>query len=220
MGEDIARDDIADLIRQFDAGDDGALGRLEARCRPALVRAANRYIRVRRINRAKIDIDEAINVALYALCRRRARGALHELADSQRVMRLLSKVVIRTIARAVNSSGATEGRGVTPVQGSRIANLGRHRNGKAAARAIRCRHVNLDRLPSPEPSASERLDAQEELDATLERSSRPMVREIVMMRVVGYTEREIAAQVGRSERTIRRCLTALYERYVAASGAR
>lgn len=92
-----------------------------------------------------------------------------------------------------------------------------HRQKRGGDRVIQPLWGNIHGVPSAEPDPAEAAAMAEELERLLRTLDDPLLRRIALAKLDGYTNEEIAVQIGRSVPTVERKLARIRDRWNASS---
>jgi DNA-directed RNA polymerase specialized sigma24 family protein len=180
-------------ITQLKAGvDDAARPLWENYFRRLIYRARNKLAAVPR--RAADEEDVALS-AFDSFCRAAAQGRFPDLNDRDDLWQLLVLITDRKACDLANYE-RRQRRG-----GGKVLDEAALRLGDAAAE-----ETPLAQLPSQEPSPEFALSAAEECRRLLDLLGDADVQQVAARKMEGYSVEEIAAQLGRSPRTVKRWL--------------
>jgi RNA polymerase sigma factor (sigma-70 family) len=174
----------AELLQQFRHGDSSAAATLHDRYVARLVSLARS--RLRGPLAARVDAEDVVQSA-YRSFFLRARAGEFELQHSGDLWRLLARITLRKLYRQAERHTAAR-RSIAREQDT---------NDDHGAIAV-----------SREPTPDEAAALADELASVMQRLSK-LERAVLELRLQDHTIDEIAAQLGRSERTIRRTLAAI-----------
>jgi DNA-directed RNA polymerase specialized sigma24 family protein len=181
-------------IGNLKAGGDAAAQHLWERYFHRLVHLARTRLRAARRAGAVEDEEDAALSAFDSFCRGAAQGRFPDVADRDGLWRLLVVITLRKVMRHVQRQGARK-RG-----GGRLAGESALVGDHAATVA------GLDRVagddPSPEVTALV-IDEYRRLRQGLDNEA---LRQVLDMRLEGYTRDEIARRLGCDERSVKRKL--------------
>jgi RNA polymerase sigma-70 factor (ECF subfamily) len=178
-------DTFSQLLARVRIGDDEAAAIIFRRFVDQLAAKAHR--RLSPAVRRQTDAEDVVQ-SVYRTFFRRVREGEFRLDHWGSVWGLLTRITIRKCARA----------------GRRIKNRPQGVSAQADSSDF---EANLDwEALAREPSPAEAAALNDTLDALLE-PLRETHREIVVLTLQGYTQREIGDQLGCSERTVRRVLS-------------
>ena len=164
-------------------GDPAAVERLWERFFPRLVGLAR--ARLRGTARLAADEEDVALSALDSFCRRAGEGRYPHLADRDDLWRLLVVITARKAGHLVRDQSRQKRGGAARPDASELTPEG-----------------VLGRDPTPEFAAQ----VAEEYQRLMAALGDPEVQTVARMRMEGYTVEEIAGQLGRVPRTIKRWL--------------
>jgi DNA-directed RNA polymerase specialized sigma24 family protein len=191
-------DDHGSVTRWLDElrhGDPDAAGPLWERYFERLVRLARRKLRRARDAGVGAEGEDAALSAFDSFCRAAAAGRFPKLDDRDGLWRLLVTLTDRKATDRLRRAGRRK-RGGGRVR--READLDDDRLGDGPG--------GLDRLPGPEPTPEFAAMVAEECRCLLERLGDEDLRGIALRKLEGYTDAEIAAEIGCARRTVVRRL--------------
>ena len=177
---------MSDPIAAWRAGDQDAARKLVDQYLDRLVAVARRRISQRLASR--VDPEDVVQ-SVFRTFFLRAKDGQFKIKDQDDLCKLLMRITVHKVLKQVEYHTA----------GKRDANLETEQGNRTLERM----HELLARDPTPEAQV-EFLDQLEKLLAELS----PKERKILEMRMNGHSEREIAAELKVTDRTIRR----LFER--------
>lgn len=176
----------AELLQQFRRGDDVAAAALHERYVARLVHLARSRLSGRLA--ARVDAEDVVQSA-YRSFFLRARAGQFELQQSGDLWRLLARITLRKLYRQAEHH-------------------------TAARRSIAREQISTGEsevgIAAREPTPAEAAALADELAHAMQSMS-PLERRVLELRLQDHTIDEIASQLGRSERTIRRTLAAIRE---------
>jgi DNA-directed RNA polymerase specialized sigma24 family protein len=176
---------ITEAFRQFRFGDADAAARLWERFFPRLLGLARRTLSGRPQRSA--GPDDAVQDAFASFFRRAQAGEFGDVLDRNELWALLGVITVRKAHNQARHEATTRRGGGQVLDENALGRPG----GPPA----------LDALPAP-PQAAEVDLAGEELLAQLDED----LRTIAVLRLLGYKNREIAAELGCTERKVERKL--------------
>ena len=153
-------------------------------------------VRVRR----REDEEDVLQSMYASFCRRHQRGEF-DLAGRDDLWRLLVTI---TLGKARNAANRHH-RGVRDVRREHAAPGGSDESGSA-------RWV-LEQMEIAGPTPAEAVALSEALERRLQALADPELRQIAFWRLEGYTSREVAAQLGCTERSVERKLGRIRSRW-------
>src|SRR5262245_15623237 len=182
---------VTDWLAQLAGGDRDAVGKLWQRYYPALVRLARDRLRA-----APALANDAEDVALAAFdscCRGVEQGRFPALFDRDGVWQLLVTLTARKAANLVRDAARQKRGGGRMQTASSLADPGGE--GELFAELVA-------REPDPQFAAR----AAEECRRLLAALDEPVLRDVAVWKMEGYTTAEIAGKLGRSLPTVERKL--------------
>jgi RNA polymerase sigma-70 factor (ECF subfamily) len=177
---------MSDPIAAWRAGDPEAARQLVDRYLERLVAVARRRLSQRLASR--VDPEDVVQ-SVFRTFFFRAKDGQFKIKDQDDLCKLLMRITVHKVLKQVEYHTA----------GKRDANLETEQGNRSVERM----HELLAKEPTPEAQV-EFLDQLEKLIAEYS----PKERKILEMRMNGYSEREIAAELKVTDRTVRR----LFER--------
>ena len=178
-------EEFADLLADLRAGDELAAGKIVEEYTDALVAVARRQIGGKLARR--VDPEDIIQSTYRSLFVRVQKGE-YELGSGRELWKLLVTMTLNKVRRKAKYHG-TQRRDVNLDQS--VAN---DDNGSY-----------VDRSPSGGPTPADAAALVDELQSVLA-ELKPRDRQVIELRLQGCSTAEIAAETGRSERSIRRVL--------------
>jgi DNA-directed RNA polymerase specialized sigma24 family protein len=192
---------VTRLIANLKAGDDSAAQQLWQRYFQRLVHLARSRLRsARRAGTIEDEEDAALN-AFDSFCRGATGARFPQLADRDDLWRLLVVLTVRKVCGQLERQGADK-RG-----GHRLV-------GEAALINAASAGASLDHLAGHEPSpemAALVIDEYRRLRNGLRSDT---LRQVLDLRLEGYTREEIAERLGCAERAVKRKLNAIREAWL------
>jgi RNA polymerase sigma-70 factor (ECF subfamily) len=185
-------DDSIRLLERYRQGDQQAADELFRRYVGRLTALAQKRLSSRLARR--VDPDDIVQSAYRSFFRGAGDGAF-SLQESGDLWRLLVVITLNKLRRQVERHSA----------GKRAMNTEQSFAGDASMFALRPEAI------ASEPSPEEALALVEEVEQLMEGLT-PIQRQMLELRLQGYTVDEIAQQVNRSERGVRRLLDKIKER--------
>ncbi|MFO0841904.1 MAG: ECF-type sigma factor [Gemmataceae bacterium] len=181
---------VTALVERLKAGDHDAARVLWQRYYPRLVALARRRLQggARRV----ADEEDAALSAFDSFCRRAERGQFPDLKDREGLWALLVVLTARKVADQVKHDGRDK-RGGGQVRGDSALHGG---EGEAG----------LDGLAGDDPTPEEAALLAEEVETLLGRLLDPVVRQVAVYKLEGYSNAEIASRQGCSVPTVERRL--------------
>jgi DNA-directed RNA polymerase specialized sigma24 family protein len=196
-----SRDDgsVTQWIGDLQAGGDSAAQHLWERYFHRLVHLARARLRAVRRAGAIADEEDAALSAFDSFCRGATAGRFPQLADRDGLWRLLVVITLRKVLGQVGRQAARK-RGGGPLVGE-AALLGRD----AAAAG------GLDQIAGAEPSPELAALAVDEYRRLRDGLGSEALRQVLDLRLEGYTREEIAQRLGCAERAVKRKLDVIRE---------
>jgi RNA polymerase sigma factor (sigma-70 family) len=183
---------VTALLQRLKEGDHEAVGRLWQRYYPRLVALARK--KLQNASRRVADEEDAALSAFDSFCRRAERGQFPDLKDRDGLWALLVVITARKAADLIRRVTADK-RGGGHVRGDSAL-----QGGDSAEAA------GFDRLASEDPTPEEAAVLAEEVDALLKHLPDPRLRQIVVRKLEGATNAEIAGEQGCSVPAVERRL--------------
>jgi DNA-directed RNA polymerase specialized sigma24 family protein len=199
-----AEDDgsVTRWIGDLKAGGDSAAQHLWERYFHRLVHLARARLRSMRRAGTIEDEEDAALSAFDSFCRGAAAGRFPQLADRDDLWRLLVVITVRKVFGQLQRQGAQK-RG-----GGRLA-------GESALIATDAAEVGgLDQIAGDEPSPELAALAVEEYRRLRDGLKSEALRQVLDLRLEGYTREEIAERLGCAERTVKRKLELIREAWL------
>ena len=193
---------ITKWIGDVKAGGDSAAQHLWERYFQRLVHLARARLRSARRAGAIEDEEDAALSAFDSFCRGAAAGRFPQLADRDDIWRLLVIITVRKVMGQVGRQAAAEGGGGRLVGASALI------GGDAAENGA------LDLLAGHEPSPEVAAMVIEEYRRLREGLRTEALRQVLDLRLEGYTREEIAKQLGCAERAVKRKLDVIREAWL------
>jgi DNA-directed RNA polymerase specialized sigma24 family protein len=190
-------------IGDLRAGGDSAAQHLWQRYFHRLVHLARARLHAARQAGVFEDEEDAALSAFDSFCRGAAQGRFPELADRDGVWRLLVVVTLRKVMGQVDRQGAQK-RGGGRLLGE-AALLG---DDSDASRG-------LDQLAGDEPSPELAAMVIDEYRRLRGRLSSDSLRQVLDLRLEGYTREEIAERLGCAERAVKRKLDVIRDTWLS-----
>jgi DNA-directed RNA polymerase specialized sigma24 family protein len=184
---------VSHWIERAKSGDEAAIQALWGRYFAKLVRLARRKLAPAR-RRANDEEDVAIS-AFASFCRAAKEGRFPQLADRDDLWRLLATITARKVVDQKRRERAGK-RGDGKERGESIFSDGASGRGQRSLADI------VGRSPSPDFAAV----LAEELQRLLRAAPDDLCRSVLLHKLEGCTNREIAGRVERAEVTVERCL--------------
>jgi len=183
-------DPFDDWIARLHQGDPAAAEAVWIRFSAKLLKYVKSRLGMRKPRHA--DEEDVVNSAMKSLCRRAEEGQFQQLRDGIDLWKLLVTITQRKALNLLRHSGRRK-RGGHAVRGDSALQWTREEGG------------GFDTLPSPEPTpefAAMMLESTASLLALLDEEARL----IAEMKLQGYTNSEVARQIGKSLPTVERRL--------------
>jgi DNA-directed RNA polymerase specialized sigma24 family protein len=189
-------------IGDLQAGGDSAAQHLWERYFHRLVHLARARLRAARRVGAVEDEEDAALSAFDSFCRGAAAGRFPQLADRDGLWRLLVVITLRKVmAQAGRQAARKRGGGRLVGESAIIA------GDAAEARG-------LDRIAADEPGPEVAAMVIDEYRRLRDRLGNEALRQVLDLRLQGYTREEIADRIGCAERTVRRKLDLIREAWL------
>lgn len=192
-------------IGDLKQGGDSAAQHLWERYFQRLVQLARARLRAARRAGAIADEEDAALSAFDSFCRGAAQGRFPELADRDGLWRLLVVITLRKVTGQVGRQAAQKRGGGRLVGESALI-------GTAAAEG-----GGLDRLAGDEPSPELAAMVVDQYRRLRDRLRSEALRQVLDLRLEGYTREEIAQRLGCAERTVKRKLDLIREAWLEAA---
>jgi DNA-directed RNA polymerase specialized sigma24 family protein len=193
---------ITRWIGDLKAGGDSAAQHLWERYFHRLVHLARARLRAARRAGAVADEEDAALSAFDSFCRGAASGKFPQVADRDDLWRLLVVITVRKVLGQLKRQGARK-RG-----GGRLVGESALIGGDAAEGG------GLDLIAGDEPSpelAAQVVDEYRRLRSGLRTE---VLRQVLDLRLEGYTRKEIAQRLGCAERAVKRKLDVIREAWL------
>jgi RNA polymerase sigma factor (sigma-70 family) len=193
-----ADESVTQWIEALKEGDDAAAARLWQRYYKRLVGLAYQKIRAR--PRRAADEEDVVVDAFQSFCQRTKENRFPDLKDRNDLWRLVVRITERKAFDQLRAQSRKK-RGSGRVSGE-SALMRPDQSGITAG---------IDRVSAPEPTpqlAAEMAESMNRLFASLDDDE---LRAIAQKKLEGYTNEEIAAQIGRSLPTVERRLKMIRE---------
>jgi RNA polymerase sigma factor (sigma-70 family) len=168
-------------------GDAAAAQRLWERYYADLVRLAHDHLAARA--RRGADAEDVALSAFASFCRGAAAGRFPRLADRHDLWRLLFTIAVRHAADHARREGRQRRGGGQHIDVADLLDLP---------------DADLDRLPGSAPDPAWAVAVADEVQSLLAGLPRDDLRQVVRLRLEGYTLPEIARQLGRCLRSVER----------------
>jgi len=189
-------------IGDLKAGGDSAAQHLWERYFERLVELARARLRASRRAGAVADEEDAALSAFHSFCQSAAGGRFPQLADRDDLWRLLVVITVRKTLGQLKRQGARKRGGGRLVGESALIGLD-------AAGAF-----GLDRIAGEEPTPELAALLVDEYRRLRESLRSDLLRQVLDLRLEGYTRDEIAARLGCAERTVKRKLEVIREKWL------
>jgi DNA-directed RNA polymerase specialized sigma24 family protein len=184
---------ITALVERLQEGDHEAARLLWQRYFPRMVALARQKLKGSPPRVA--DEEDAALSAFNSFCRRAEQGHFPDLKDRDGLWALLVVLTARKAANLLRNHHRHK-RGGGQVHGDSAVRLAEDDS----------RPGGFDDLPSDDPTPEEAALLAEEVETLLGRLRDPLLRQIAVWKLEGYTNAEIAARLDCSEPTVRRRL--------------
>ncbi len=198
------RDDgsVTRWIGDLQAGGDSAAQHLWERYFHRLVHLARGRLRATRRAGAVEDEEDAALSAFDSFCRGAAAGRFPQLADRDGLWRLLVVITLRKVmAQAARQAARKRG-------GGRVVGESAVIGGDAAGAG------GLQQVAGDEPGPELAALVVDEYCRLRDRLASEALRQVLDLRLQGYTREEIAGRLGCAERTVRRKLELIREAWL------
>jgi DNA-directed RNA polymerase specialized sigma24 family protein len=192
---------VTRLIGNLKAGDDSAAQQLWQRYFHRLVYLARSRLRSARRPGAIEDEEDAALSAFDSFCRGATADRFPQLADREDLWRLLVVITVRKVCGQLERQSADK-RG-----GDRLL-------GEAALINAAADGTSLDRFAGHEPSPEMAALVVDEYRRLRDGLGTDTLRQILDLRLEGYTREEIAERLGCAERAVKRKLDAIREAWL------
>jgi DNA-directed RNA polymerase specialized sigma24 family protein len=186
-------------IGDLKAGGDSAAQHLWERYFHRLVHLARARLRAARRAGAVEDEEDAALSAFDSFCRGAAAGRLPRLADRDDLWRLLVVITVRKVLAQIQRQGARKRGGGRLLRESALI-------GVDAAEGC-----GLDRLGAQEPTPEMAAVVVDEYRRLRDGLKTEALRQVLDLRLEGYTRVEIAQRLGCAERAVKRKLDIIRE---------
>ena len=193
---------VTHWIGDLQAGGDSAAQHLWERYFHRLVHLARARLRTARRSGAIEDEEDAALSAFDSFCRGAAAGRLPRLADRDDLWRLLVVITVRKVLAQLRRQGARKRGGGRLLGESALI-------GVAAAEG-----GSLDRLGAPEPTPEMAAVVVDEYRRLRDGLRTEALRQVLDLRLEGYTRAEIARRLGCAERAVKRKLEIIREAWL------
>jgi DNA-directed RNA polymerase specialized sigma24 family protein len=194
------------------------LGRLQAGDQVAAQKLWERYFqrlaglarkKLRDIPRRAADEEDVALSAFDSLCRGVARGRFPQLADRDNLWHLLVHITVRKAGQRVRHERRQKRGGGAVLDEAALA----------AIMPPAADEAHLEQALSREPSPELAAQMAEECQRLLASLGDPELRSLALLKLEGYTNDEIAAQLKRAPRTIHRRLDLIRSLWAKEIGA-
>ena len=189
-------------IGDLQAGGDSAAQHLWERYFHRLVHLARARLRTARRSGAIEDEEDAALSAFDSFCRGAAGGRFPQLADRDDLWRLLVVITVRKVLAQLRRQGARKRGGGRLLGESALI-------GVAAAEGC-----GLDRLGAQEPTPEMAAVVVDEYRRLRDGLRTEALRQVLDLRLEGYTRAEIARRLGCAERAVKRKLEIIREAWL------
>jgi DNA-directed RNA polymerase specialized sigma24 family protein len=190
------------LILGFAAGRAEAIGPLVRRCYARVVRLAAARLRSRQ-GRSFYDAEDAANSALARICRAAEQGRLGQLEGRDEFWRLVQSVITRRVIAMHQRERSLKRGGPGTVRSPGA-------DDRVTGGYLRAA-IPVEAIASPEAATDAIAIARIELARLLDLLGDPLLRQIALLRLEGYTNLEIVAEVARPLSTVERKLRVIRE---------
>ena len=196
----MADDEVTAWIRRLGEGDEEAAQVIYQRYFKRLVRLARR--RLEGLPRRVADEEDVALSAMKSFYRRMAAGRFPQLQDRNDLWRLLVAITAR---KAVNQARQirTQKRGGGHVRGESVFRLGDASDASGGIEQV------LGKEPTPEFAAMVAENCAELLECLDDES----LKRVALYRMEGYSNDEIAAELGYTSRTVARKLARIRQKW-------
>lgn len=177
---------VTTWLQLLRAGDPAAAQRLWERYYGDLVRLAHAHLAARA--RRGADAEDVALSAFASFCRGAAEGRFPQLADRHDLWRLLFTITVRHAADQARREGRQR-RGGRPIDVADLLDLP---------------DADLDQLQGDAPDPAWAAAVADEVSSLLAGLPREDLRQVMQLRLEGYTLPEIARRLGRSLRSVER----------------
>jgi RNA polymerase sigma factor (sigma-70 family) len=190
---------VSTWIEQLKAGDEAALGRLHARYWPYLVNLARR--KLGETPRRALDEEDVAQQAFWGFYKSLRAGKLPQLTNRHQFLALLSHITGCQAANQIKHELGVQKRGGGAIQGESVLDLSAT-SGDAPGRG-------LEQVADTDPSPQEQLLLDDCYQHYVSRLPEHL-RTYAELYLAGLTYREIADQLGCTERTVDRKMALLF----------
>jgi DNA-directed RNA polymerase specialized sigma24 family protein len=201
----MATEDVGSVTRwlgDLKAGGDSAAQHLWERYFHRLVHLARARLRSAHRAGAVEDEEDAALSAFDSFCRGAAGGRFPQLADREDLWRLLVVITVRKVLGQLKRQGARKRGGGRLVGESALI-------GSDAAEG-----VGLDLIAGDEPSPEVAAQVVDEYRRLRDGLRTEALRQVLDLRLEGYTREEIAERLGCAERSVKRKLDVIREAWL------
>ena len=192
-------DDVTQWLSEMAQGDSQAAERLWKRYFGRLVRLARRHLA--RVPRRAADEEDVALSAFNSFCGGVARGRFPQLNDRHDLWKLLMTLTARKAIGEVRRQRAVKRGG------------GRVRGGSVWRRSAQDGPEGIEQVPSREPSPDLAAEVAETCAALLTQLGDPSLQQIATVKLQGFSNEEIAAQLGCAVRSVERKLARIREKW-------
>ena len=182
----------ASWIGQLKAGDPAAAQALWQRYYTRLIHFAQKKLRT--APRRAADEEDVVLSAINSFCQGAAQGKFPQLADRNDLWRLLVTVTARKAFRQLRDARRQK-RGGGKVRGESVL-LAADVSGQGG----------IDQVVGPEPTPAFAAELTEEFQRLLDRLGDETLRQVAVLKMQGYTNKEIAQELGCALRSVERKL--------------
>ncbi|MBN2578131.1 MAG: RNA polymerase subunit sigma-70 [Pirellulales bacterium] len=189
----MAEDSVSDWLGRLKAGDPAAAEQLWERYFPRLMRLAQR--RLETAPRRAADEEDAALSAFHSFCRGIKNGRFPQLADRNDLWRLLAVITCRKALKQLEAHRRQK-RG-----GGRLRGESVFFNPDADSLQI-----GIDGVPTDDPTPAFEAQLSEEFDRLLDRLEDESLRRLALLKLEGFSNEEIAAELQCGLRTVERRL--------------
>ena len=189
-------------IEQLAEGDDQAAQRLWEAYYRRLVGLVRQKLAAS--PRRVADEEDVVLSAFNSFCRRAAEGKFPELADRDGLWKLLMTITCRkAVAHLRHNHRRKRGGGV--VRGESVF-AGTDKSGSQGQNGIH-------QVAAPEPTPEFAAEVAEQCEVLLEQLDEGQLRQVAMMKLEGYSNKEIATELNCSVATIERKLARIRKKW-------
>jgi len=192
-------------IEQLAQGDEEAAQRIWERYYEQLVRVARRKLRA--AARRMADEEDAVLSAFDSFCRGAAEGRFPMLSDRDGLWKLLVTITSRKAVAQMR-------------HGHRLKRGGGAVRGESAfvERSVSHRPKGLESVAAPEPTPEFAVLIAEQCEALLDELRDDSLRRVAVMKMEGYSNREIARSLECSLATVERKLARIRDKWESGLG--